>query len=65
LTVLELTGCKRISNDGLRFIAQGCTQLLKVHVRDCEQITNSGLRSLKTACQNLTDIQPPLNSDKP
>ena len=55
LHTLDLSS-RLITNDGLRMIARGCSQLKDIARRDCDKISDTGLLALAVNLPGMTSI---------
>lgn len=54
---LALNNCSRITNNGIRQIAEGCPMLRFISLSYCELITDSGVISLANGCPRLLKVR--------
>jgi len=47
LQKLGLRGCARVTDEGLRWVAEGCARLSFVNMQECPQVTLSAIRQLR------------------
>ena len=56
LKTLDLGGCKRVEDGGLRAIAQGCPHLEELMLAGCDAITGKGFRALFKYGRSLSTL---------
>ena len=56
LTSIVLSGCKKITDEGLKALAQSCAQLTGIGLLGCGKITDEGLKALSQSCVQFTSI---------
>lgn len=54
---LALNNCPRITNNGLKQIAEGCPMLRYISLSYCEHITDSGVIALANGCPRLLKVR--------
>ena len=57
LTSLDLSGCRLVTDEGLRAVAAACTQLTSLNLSCCYLVTDEGLRAVAAACTQLTLLE--------
>jgi F-box/leucine-rich repeat protein 2/20 len=53
---LNIRECGRITSEGIRALATGCTQLQSLDIIWCGNITDDGIRALATGCPQLQSL---------
>ncbi|KAI7733479.1 hypothetical protein M8C21_033719, partial [Ambrosia artemisiifolia] len=56
LEVLLMVGCGLVSDDGLRFLGNGCPSLQVLDVSRCEHVSSAGLISVTRGCIGLRKL---------
>ena len=57
LETLNLSGCRRVSNDGICLLAQTCVTLRKLYLNNCNRLSERGCKALGHFCsKTLTSL---------
>lgn len=54
VTRVSLTGCSKLTDGGLKVVAQRCPRVRRLEIRGCRRVTNKGLADLVSRCGTLT-----------
>ncbi|MCF7799526.1 F-box-like domain-containing protein [Candidatus Babeliales bacterium] len=57
LRKLNLKNCRKITDDGLAYIAYGCNLLQKINLSGCKNISDEGLAILSRGCRRLQYLE--------
>lgn len=56
LDINNMHGCNDITNDGIHWLANGCSRLKKLSLRSCRNVTDVGLSRLAEGCSMLQTL---------
>jgi len=57
LRSINLSGCKMVTDEGLKGLCQGCPELKTINLNYCDKITDAGVLSLCEKCLKLKKIR--------
>ena len=53
IQVLDLSGCRRVTDDGMVAVARACPQLQELNISSCHLITDDGFAAIGACCWQL------------
>ena len=56
LRVLDLTGCRRVTDESIVAIGRACPRLEALHLRDCRLVSAGGVTAVASGCQHLKEL---------